>query len=275
MNLVKMLSVLTAEPLLMDNSRREALLQLLNDHAQMSGVEFARTRTGVNQCGDRVELESMEVECGVAFIPVGGPIGMGLGAMEKGAGCVDVADIEADLDEAEFDDDVKSIALVFDSPGGMVSGTPELGDRIRAVEKPIWSFSNGGLIASAAYWLASATDGIFCTRSCDVGSIGVCAPFIDQSRAMEMKGVKVKVFASGKYKGMGTPGTVLTAEQEMLIQQRIMKIAEEFYAHVRANRTDVADDTMQGQVFKSAEAMDRGLIDHIVRDRADFMDMIS
>jgi ClpP class serine protease len=157
-------------------------------------------------CGEEVDLPSMHVDGnGIAHIPIGGAIGQGLGNFAKWAGAVDVADIEADLMEAEENPKVRGIILDMDSPGGMVSGTPELAQVIEGVQKRIYAFSNG-LIASAAYWLASATDGIFLTMAAEAGSIGVYQVVYDESQAFQDAGIKVEVIKAGKFKGMGFPG---------------------------------------------------------------------
>lgn len=265
MKLAKILTTLTSEPLLCTNEYRAALLELFQQHSQLSKADFRAERTGKAQSGSELDVEQMVVRDGIAIIPVGGPIGIDLGEFEKGAGAVDVDDIAEELDQSELDDEVNSIILNFDSPGGMVNGTPELGDKIAAVEKPIYAFSRGK-ICSAAYWLAASTDGIFATRSADIGCIGICATFLDLTKMAEMQGIKVKVFGSGVYKGMGAPGTALTAEQEMFIKNRIMTTAEMFYQHVRDQRGAIADADMQGQYFCGQEALDKGFIDGVMKD---------
>jgi len=270
----QILAALTQEPLLITPSAQSALLKLFEQHASLSAEAFKAAREGTDPCGQAVDIEQAQVIDGIAHIPISGPIGYRLGSFEKGAGAVDVADVSDELDSAEGDNDVRGIILDIDSPGGMVNGTPELADRIAAVEKPIYAYS-GGMIASAAYWLASAADSIFLTKSADAGSIGVYAPFVDYSQMAAQRGMKVQVFSSGKYKGMGVPGTSLTPDQEALMQERVLEIAEMFYEQVRRTRPDVADDTMQGQVFKGQAAVERGLADKIVRDKSEVVDLLS
>jgi ClpP class serine protease len=84
-------------------------------------------------------------------------------------------------------------------------------------------------------------------------------------------GIKVQVFSSGAYKGMGTRGTALSEKQAAFLQGRIMEIAEMFYDHVRNSRGEVADEDMQGQYFKGAAAADKGLIDKVVADLDEVM----
>jgi signal peptide peptidase SppA len=262
----QILTLLREEPLLITPASRLSLLSLFEQHAELSSDEFRAAREGTGMCGEKIDLEQAEVIDGIMHIPVGGPIGNRLGSFEKGAGAVDVQDITDELAQAESDPSVNAILIHFDSPGGMVSGTPELADRISSVEKPIYAFTNGQL-ASAAYWLAAATDGIFATKSADIGSIGVYIPWADTTEAHAKEGVKIKLFTSGKYKGMGFPGTSLTRDQEMLLQGRVMEIADMFYSHVRQNRPGVKDEDMQGQTFKADQALANGLIDDIVNDK--------
>lgn len=265
MNLARILSVLKSEPLLCNAGYRFTLLDLFSEHASMDRKEFRSKRDGQAKSGQELCVEQMELMGNCAVIPVGGPIGQGLGAFERGAGAVDTDDIRKEIGEAETDDDVENIILNFDTPGGMVTGTPELGQFITEVQKPIYAFTRGQM-CSAGYWLASSCDGIFATPSSDVGCIGVCCSFMDLSKMADMAGIKVKVFGSGDYKGMGTPGTSLTAQQEMLLQARVMDLASMFYGHVESQRGQIKPGDMQGQTFKGQAALDVGLIDDVMPD---------
>lgn len=268
MNLPQILSVLKTEPLFCAGGYRETLLEIFEQHAALSAAEYKHARTGKAKSGSSLELEQMTVKNGLAYLPVGGPIGQNLGEFEKGAGCVDVDDICTELDEAEEDEAVKTILMVLDTPGGMVMGTPECGQRILKCEKPIYAWTRGTM-ASAGYWLGSCTDGIFCTPSASVGSIGVCSSFMDLSKMADMAGVKVKTFGSGIYKGMGTPGTSLTPQQEIFLQGRVSMLAEQFYTHVRSRRGQIADADMQGQTFTGTQAKEKGLVDEVFNSIAE------
>lgn len=274
MKLPQIISVLKNEPLFCEFGYRFTLLDIFKQHSEMGGVEFRASRTGQAKSGSMLDVEQMEVIDGIAHIPIGGPIGYSLGEFEKGAGAVDVDDIADEIDQAESDDEVQTILLNFDTPGGMVTGTPELGEKIKDVEKPIYAFTRGKM-CSAGYWLACSTDGIFATPTADIGCIGVCMSFLDVSRMADTAGVKVKVFGSGDYKGMGTPGTSLDAKQEMFLQQRVSQLANIFYDQVRGQRGQISDSDMQGQTFKGNEALDKGLIDGVMRDRRELVAFLS
>lgn len=264
----QILEALTTTPLLIAPATAESLRKMFEQHASMNAAEFEAARKGTGQCGEAVELEQMTVENGLACIPVNGALGIRLGSFEKGAGAVDYMDIMDDIKTAMADPAVQNIMLYFDSPGGMMSGLPETGRLIEECEKPIYAFvPAGGMCCSAAYWLASCCNGIFACPSAQIGSIGVYCAYTDMSKAAEARGLKVKVFSSGTYKGMGIAGTSLSEDQEKYLQDSVMELAEEFYEHViNARNGQVPDDAMQGQSFRAEEALSNGLIDDVVRD---------
>ena len=255
------------EPSLIHPAGHAAIRNLLE---QRIGNIKAERPPGDDGCGGKVELPQMDIQGNVAIIPIGGVIGQKLSPFERGAGCVDVSDIERDIDDAEKNDAVESILYDMDTPGGMVQGTPELANRMAAVVKPNYAFTNGQ-ISSAGYWLAASAGGIFATPTANIGSIGVFLPWVDQSEAFKQAGLSVEVISSGAYKGIGMPGTSLTDVQRAHLQDQINNVFEMFKAHVRENRGDIDDDTMQGQTFMAAEALERGLIDQMVQSKAELL----
>jgi signal peptide peptidase SppA len=261
-----LINAVFAQPWLVTPSAHHAVAELVKAHVLSP---TARQREGTDICGGAVELESMTVEEGVAFIPVGGVIGRKLTGFEKGAGAVDVYDVETDLDEAEDDPRVSAIFLVFDSPGGMVNGTPELAERIEQSTKPVYAWVSG-MACSAAYWLACACEGIFATKTAEVGSVGVYIPWIDQSKAFENAGLSSEPITSGPLKALGFPGTSLSEEQRAHLQESVDKLAANFKGYVNARRGgEVPDEMMHGQSVMADDALDAGMIDGIYRSLAE------
>ncbi len=170
-------------------------------------------------------------------------------------GATDMNEVADALQEAVQRDDVQSILLDVDSPGGTVNGTPELAQAVAdaAKLKTVYAFS-AGQMCSAAYWIASQCDAVYATPSARVGSIGVMLPFIDSTEKFRSEGLKVEVFAAGKFKGMATPGVPLTEEQRALIQSDIEEIAAEFKAAVLARGRKIPDSAMEGQSFSARNA---------------------
>jgi len=250
-----------------------SLLKLFEEHRSESPEDFKALREGVDFCGEAIEIPQAELIDGIMHIPVGGPIGRGLGKFEKGAGAVDVGDICDEIDRAEEDPNVRALCFEFDTPGGMVNGTPECADRILRCDKPTLAYC-AGQMCSAGYWLGSSCDFMVATRSADIGSIGVYCPFLDQSELYKQYGLQVQVFSSGKYKGMGVPGTSLTKDQQQFMLMRVKEIASMFYAHVSSCRPDAQQDDMQGQVFLGEASLGKGLIDAVVTDMDEALEMI-
>lgn len=273
MKLQFLIQQLYYEPSLITPEAHASIRQLIESRLGQESILNEDGKREGTYCGEKVELPSMEIVDGIAHIPVAGAIGQKLSGFAKFAGAVDVQDIEEEIEMAESDRKVRAILFDMDTPGGMVSGTPELADRIAAIRKPNYAFSNG-LIASAGYWLASACNGIFCTRTSSIGSIGVYLPVYDYSEYYKMEGVKVELIKAGKLKGLGYPGTQLSDAGREHLQERINKIYGMFTGHVRSMRGDISSDTMQGQVFLGSEAFERGLVDGLVRSKADVVSML-
>jgi signal peptide peptidase SppA len=280
MKLQQLIQQVYYEPALITPEAHHSIRQLLENRFGQAepaesgaGIRPLVREPGKDYCGAEVEVEQMEIINGVAHIPIGGAIGQDLSPFDRGEGCVDVLDVMDELAQAEENPRVRGILLDIDSPGGMVMGTPELADRIAAVDKPVMAFTRG-LMASAAYWVASAADGIFSTRSASVGSIGVYLPVVDLSKRFEGFGVKVELIKAGKFKGTGYPGTSLTEETREELQSRVNSIYEMFKGQVRGARGSIPDEIMQGQVFMGEEAFVYGLVDAIVRSKEEVCSLI-
>jgi signal peptide peptidase SppA len=220
----------------------------------------------------RPQSPLLTVEGGVGTVSIEGPIIRKPDLFARvlmGATCHD--EIGAALTEAGGRADIKAVFLDIDSPGGTVAGTPELAAAVASLNerKPVYAFSSG-LMCSAAYWIASQARAIYATPSAQVGSIGVVQAVIDDSAALANEGIKVEVFAVGKYKAMGAPGTPLTDDQRDLINANLAEVAGEFHAAVLAKGRTIPADAMEGQTFSGKQAQ-RFNLAGMVPDRAEAM----
>lgn len=225
-------------------------------------VPTASTR-GRNLFGE--DIPGMEIVGGVAQIPVTGVLVKGCDLIDKTFGFTDPMDVRRDIDSAVANGDVQSIELLFDSPGGVVSGIPGLATHVAKVNeesKPIYAKADGQL-CSAAYWLAAGCYSIEATNESDIGSIGVYQPVEDYTRMYKAAGVDVELLKTGKYKGAGYPGIPITDDQKEQWQAEVDMIGSWFFGHVTKYRTAVERDTMQGQSFLAPVAAENGLIDAI------------
>lgn len=205
---------------------------------------------------------------GVAVIPIYGVLAKNLSSFEESCGGgTDITPIAYALAQAINDADVTAIILDIDSPGGEVTGIGEIAETIAHSPKPIFGFTDASA-CSAAYWIMSACDLVFCTRTSSVGSIGTYLAWLDETVALQLAGLRLELFAAGEHKGMGLPGRPLTEADRELLQSRVLEVNGWFTSAVMANRPEVGarmgDNTMEGQSFSGSEALSRGLVDNVI-----------
>lgn len=169
--------------------------------------------------------------------------------------------------QAAADRDVRSILLVVESPGGTVAGTGDLADAVyaAAAKKPVVTYGED-LMASAAYEVGSQASRVIINNDAVVGSIGTYAVLYDWSALFAREGVKAVVIRAGEFKGMGTVGTEITAEQRAEFQRTITAINREFLARVARGRRLSAERVAAlatGGVEVGRDAVAVGLADEI------------
>lgn len=171
------------------------------------------------------------------------------------------------LRAAANDSTVRGIMMVFDSPGGTVSGTQDLAADIAeaATKKTVHGYAED-LAASAAYWCVSQTQHIAAGPTALVGSIGTFAVVEDYSQQAADIGVKVHVVKAGQFKGTGVPGTEVTDDQLANIQRVIDGLNEHFLAGVEKGRAlsrSAVKELNDGRLHLAEAAQDLKLIDAV------------
>jgi signal peptide peptidase SppA len=213
--------------------------------------------------------ELLNVEQGVGIVSITGVLMKRPDFFERVLlGATDMEEIQAALIAARDCVDVQAVLLDIDSPGGTVTGTPELATLVAAVSKTKYTYAfTDGEMCSAAYWIASQADAIFATPSARVGSIGVLLPMLDESKAFEQAGLKVELFAAGKFKSIGVAGTSLTDEQRTWLQSQIDETYADFKTAVLARGRRITLDVMEGQCFSGRKAAYNSLTSGVVLSR--------
>jgi signal peptide peptidase SppA len=174
------------------------------------------------------------------------------------------------------DDSVKSIVVVFNSPGGLVTGTPEAADALFAAResKKVTAVVDT-LAASAAYWIAAQASEIVCLPSgMGVGSIGVRMMHLDCSAMWKAAGIAPTFIYEGKYKIEGNMFEPLGEEAKARYQLECQAIYEAFLKAVARGRgvsvATVRDDFGQGRLLMPAECQKLGMIDRLEAPEAAF-----
>lgn len=166
------------------------------------------------------------------------------------------------------DANVKAIALVSNSPGGMVSGCFDAVDRITAARagnpKPIRAYVSEEA-CSAAYAQTMYADEIIVSRTGLLGSIGVVTSHLDLSKMYEDIGVKVTYIFRGKHKVDGNSTQPLSKDAKARIENHIDELYEVFVNYVAEHRgldAQAVRDT-EAAVYSATESLEAGLADRI------------
>lgn len=237
-----------------------AFLVLQASGDKLSSEEIARITK-------QTERDVARRDGAVAILPLRGVIANRMSLMNDISGGTSSEGFGRAFDAAISDDDVKAIVMDVDTPGGVVSGTDELSQKIFSArgKKPIVAHVNS-TAASAGYWIATAADEIVMNPSAEVGSIGVLGVHEDISAALEKAGVKRTIFSAGKFKAEGWLGP-LDEEAAAHRQERVDHYYDKFVRRVATNRNaslaTVRDGFGQGRMVTAEAAIEQGMADSI------------
>lgn len=258
MRFAHILSRVTGTPWFITQDALEGINALLE--SRMLGIALQEVKS---------ELPSgLSAAVGTAVISVNGIIGKRLDGMEMACGGCDVGALESAFDSANNDAAVGRIVLHMHSPGGTVTGIPELAQKIYDTKrKPVIAVSDT-IMGSAAYYLASAADEIAVTPTANIGSIGTVLQVREVLSTTAADGkTRLRVFRSGADKMIGVDAP-LTEAQAAIYQDRIDKLGAMFRSDVTKARPSVQADSMTGLAYFGEEAVARGLADRLVPNLA-------
>lgn len=225
---------------------------------------LAQSLEAVAAVGLRLEGSMMATQRdGAAVVPVLGPIFPRANMMNSSAGGTSLANVMHDLRAAEATASVERIVMLYDSPGGVVSGLAEAAEGIRSLSKPVTAFVTGSA-ASAAYWLASQAGEIVMDASAMVGSLGVMMSLSKQVQAGADGRMGYEIVSSGAPFKRADPET----EEGRAVLQGMVDAAEAvFFADVARGRgvsvATVRSEFGRGGMVAARQAVEDGLADRI------------
>lgn len=138
-------------------------------------------------------------QSGIAVLNISGVLNYRAGMFADSSGGQSIERTQTEFRNLLAREDVGSIVLNIDSPGGSVAGIMEFADEIATAKKKVVAIANP-TAASAAFWLFSAASEKYVIPSGQVGSVGVIAVHQDSSEAEEKAGLKTTIVSAGKYK---------------------------------------------------------------------------
>lgn len=175
-------------------------------------------------------------------------------------------EIERILKDLDRNENVKSIIIHVDSPGGESYAGQRLARAVSSFSKPIDVLIDD-LCASAAYNMACCADNIYANSAqARIGSIGTYTTLVDYSEYLQKEGIKlIEVYA--------TPSTQKNEEfREALkgntkpLQKIIDEVQGVFAENVTVGRGSklIGKEWNTGKLFNAVEAEKIGLIDGIM-----------
>lgn len=233
----------------------EAAKAIREDRLERKAIMF---RDGRPLDGTR----SVVIRDGAAVITIEGPIFRRADMFTEMSGATSLETLALDFTTALESPGVSAILFAISSPGGEVDGVSEFAAMLYTArgQKPISAYISD-LGASAAYWIASATDEIVVADTALVGSIGVVAAVPDPTKT----NAKQLTFVSSQSPRKRSDPTTESGKQD--IQTVVDDLAAIFVDAVALHRGVSADTVLadfgQGGVFVGQHAVTAGLADRV------------
>ncbi len=182
------------------------------------------------------------------------------------------------LEAAADDPDVAGIVLRLDSPGGSPLAAEMMWSAVDRVSRrgiPV-VVSVSDLAASAAYYVASAADGIVLAPGALTGSIGVFSLFPVFEKFMDKWGIESETLVRGRHADFLSPTRVPSEGAKARLQSITDEVYRLFIARVAEGRgleLDQVDRVGQGRVWTAEQAVEVGLADELggVREAVDMI----
>ncbi|RZI77885.1 MAG: S49 family peptidase [Variovorax sp.] len=178
--------------------------------------------------------------------------------------------VVAAMKTAFEDEGAKAVVLLINSPGGSPVQAGIINDEIKRMKarynKPVYAVVEE-TCASAAYYIAAATDKIFVDKASIVGSIGVLMDGFGFTGTMEKLGVERRLIISGENKGFLDPFSPMNEAQKAHAQKMIDQIHDQFINVVKTGRGDrlklQTPGLFSGLFWSGQQAIELGLADQL------------
>lgn len=169
--------------------------------------------------------------------------------------------------ELADDEDVKTVVLRIDSPGGSALASDRMWHAVRrvAARKPV-IVSVGDMAASGGYYIASAGHQIVAHPSSIVGSIGVVGGKVDASALLGRLGVHTETLTRGAHAGWSTPSAPFS-DSERAVLREIMESTYRRFVHRVASSRNISEERVlqsaEGRIWSGTQGLERGLVDRV------------
>ena len=176
-------------------------------------------------------------------------------------------DIIEDLEELKSNNEVNSIIISVDSPGGTTVSAEEIYLKLKEVSlvKPT-AIVMRNIATSGAYLLSLGGDVIFSRENTITGSIGVLLQWARVDEALSKLGIEVNEVKSGKLKAEPDFFGVIDEDAQKVTKEIIDETFEWFIRIVKVERNlnpSEINTISDGRIFTGRQAIELNLVDEI------------
>ena len=181
---------------------------------------------------------------------------------------MDSRDIVQQLSDYRHNPQVRGVILRIDSPGGAVAPAQEIYSEIlklRAAHKTVYA-SMGTVAASGGYYIACAADYVLANPGTLTGSISAVMALNNIEELTKKVGVKPNIIKSGKFKDLGSPLRAMTPEEQILLQNVVNDVHEQFVDAIAKGRGLPLSEVRRvadGRIMTGQQALKLNLIDEV------------
>lgn len=176
------------------------------------------------------------------------------------------------LDRVEKDSTVKAMIVEIDSPGGGVTASDEIYNRVMRIKQdkgiPV-VVSMASLAASGGYYVACAGDTIVAQRTTLTGSIGVLLTRYDLTGLGEKYGIKDGTIVSdgATFKDSGGPFKEMSPDEIAYFKSFLNDAFDTFKSVIKTGRdgrlSKPLDEIANGKIYSAQQALELGLVDQL------------
>ena len=171
--------------------------------------------------------------------------------------------LRENVETAIADDEVKTIAILINSPGGECTGLVETAEWLHEEcgKKPIYAFTDS-LACSAAYLLGAACTAFYSSKYAELGCCGVMAAITDYTEAEKKAGFFTRIFRSKNASKKNL--SPLTEEGAEALQKQLDLLEDGYFSALekfRGEEKTTSIKSLQGGTVLGEEAFSLGLTD--------------
>ncbi|MBW4612163.1 MAG: signal peptide peptidase SppA [Desmonostoc vinosum HA7617-LM4] len=165
------------------------------------------------------------------------------------------------------DNDIKSVVLRINSPGGSVTASETIQREIKLTRqvKPV-VVSMGDVAASGGYWIATDSNRIFAQANTITGSIGVFGVLVNGQKLANDNGITWDSVKTAEFADLQTASRPKSTQEIALYQRSVNRVYNLFLNKVSQGRKlpeQKVAEIAQGRIWSGVAAKQLGLVDEI------------